>query len=222
MENEKILLTGAEANLLRKRENMNEFAGCAQACKLFRELLFDKVKHLDAQATGRLTGIFKKINMESDQKRGYRDINLSIAKQYLIGQELNRYSHLDNCIECEQMYFDIDFQTMVFKYLKFNAPMGATHAKLFVQEIGFPDFKYNAETKVYEPQTPSYSDNYEGDYLEISETHLIHKIRTFINYRQPMKGRSQILIVGVEFFQNVGDIFYLFQTGNAMKVIQVE
>lgn len=222
MKTKKILLTGAEANLLRTRENMNEFSGCAQASKLFRELMFDKIKIFDAQATGRLTGIFKKINLESDQKRGYRDINLSIAKQYLIGQELNKYFHLDNCIECEKMYFDIDFQTMVFKYLKFNAPMGATHAKLFVQEIGFPDFKYNTETRMYEPKTTSYGGLYEGDYLDVSETHLVSKIRTFINYRHPLKGRSHILVVGVEFFQNVGDMYYLFQTGNAAKVHSVD
>ena len=205
----------------RTRENMNEFSGCAQAGKLFRELMFDKIKIFDAQATGRLTGIFKKINLESDKKRGYRDINLSIAKQYLIGQELNKYSHLNNCVDCEDMYYDIDFQSMVFKYLKFNAPIGATHARLFVKEIGFPDFKYNTETKVYEQQTTSYSGIYEGDYLDVSETHLISKIRTFVNYRQPLKGRSQILIVGVEFFQNVGDKYYLFQTGNAAKVLNV-
>ena len=202
-------------------ENMNEFSGCAQAGKLFRELMFDKIKIFDAQATGRLTGIFKKINLESDQKRGYRDINLSIAKQYLIGQELNKYSHLENCIEFEEMYYDPDIKYMLFKRLKFNAPMGATHARLFVKEIGFPDFKYNTETKVYEQQTTSYSGIYEGDYLDVSETHLISKIRTFVNYRQPLKGRSQILIVGVEFFQNVGDKYYLFQTGNSAKVLNV-
>ena len=218
----KILTTGSTGDFQKTVENMNEFAGCAQAGKLFRELMFEKIKIFDAQATGRLTGIFKKINLESDQKRGYRDINLSIAKQYLIGHELNRYSHLDNCIECEQMYFDIDFQSMVFKYLKFNAPMGATHARLFVQEIGFPDFKYNSETKIYEPKTTSYGELYEGDYLDISETYLIHKIRTFINYRPFEINRSKIIVVGVEFFQQVGEHYYLFQTGNAAKVHSIE
>ena len=205
----------------RTRENMNEFSGCAQAGKLFRELMFDKIKIFDTQATGRLTGIFKKINLESDKKRGYRDINLSIAKQYLIGQELNKYSHLNNCVDCEDMYYDIDFQSMVFKYLKFNAPMGATHARLFVQEIGFPDFEYNKETKIYEQKTTPYSGIYESEYFDVSETYLIAKIRTFVNYRQPMVGRSQILIVGVEFFQNVGDNYYLFNVGNAAKVINI-
>ena len=203
-------------------ENMNEFAGCAQAGKLFRELTFDKIKIFDAQATGRLTGIFKKINLESNQKRGYRDINLSIAKQYLVGQELNKYTHLENCIDYDQMYFDIDFQCMVFKYLKFNAPIGATHARMFVKWIGFPDFKYNTETKVYEQQTTSYGETYEGDFLDISEIYLIHKIRTLINYRPKIKGRSQILIVGVEFFQEAGGQYYLFQTGNSAKIHSID
>ncbi len=202
-------------------ENMNEFSGCAQAGKLFRELMFDKIKIFDAQATGRLTGIFKKINLESDQKRGYRDINLSIAKQYLIGQELNKYSHLENCIECEEMYYDPDIKYMLFKRLKFNAPMGATHARLFVKEIGFPDFKYISETMEYHKQTTTYCGTHEGEYLDIREKYLMHKIKLFLNCSFVLPGRSQILIVGVEFFQNVGDKYYLFQTGNAAKVLNV-
>lgn len=205
----------------RTRENMNEFSGCAQAVKLFRELLFDKVKILDAQATGRLTGIFKKINLESDQKRGYRDINLSIAKQYLIGQELNKYSHLDNCIDCEEMYYDPDIKYMLFKRFKFNAPMGATHARLFVTEIGFPDFKYNTETKQYEQLTTPYGLNCEGYYLDVREEYLMHKIKLLLNCSYVLEGRSQILIVGVEFFQEAGGKYYLFNTGNAMKVLNV-
>lgn len=211
----------SDSQLNTVRENMNEFSGCAQAGKLFRELMFDKIKIFDAQAIGRLTGIFKKINLESDQKRGYRDINLSIAKQYLIGHELNKYSHLYNCIECEEMYYYPDIKYMLFKGLKFNAPMGATHARLFVKEMGFPDFKYNTETRIYEQQTTSYARNYEGQYLDVRENYLMHKIKLLLNCSFVLPGRSQILIVGVEFFQEAGGQYYLFQTGNAAKVLNV-
>ena len=54
-----------DAGFVRTRENMNEFAGCAHAGRSVRIGLNLLMKQMsDAQLTGRLTAIMKKINLE--------------------------------------------------------------------------------------------------------------------------------------------------------------
>jgi len=49
----------------------------------------------DAQLTGRLTAIMKKINLEDQtEARGYRAILVSLQPQYLLGLNFNRNNSL--------------------------------------------------------------------------------------------------------------------------------
>jgi len=76
----------------RTRENMNEFGGCAKVGKSLRTALSALMgKFTDPQVTGRLTSIMKKINLEDGtEARGYRKVEVSTQKNYLLGFEFNK------------------------------------------------------------------------------------------------------------------------------------
>lgn len=201
------------------RENMNEFAGCAMASKIFRELLFDKSDILDTQANARLIATFKKIQLEAVGVRGYRQIRISNAPQYIINFELNKHSHFDKVI-IGDYYYDIDFKCMVFKNIEVNAPMGATHAKFFIKEIGMPDLFYQKKEMEWTQLRTSYHGTCESNYIDLNDCTRL-KIPTFIDVTHKQQSRSIILVVGVEFFQEAGGKYYLFNTGNSAKILNV-
>jgi hypothetical protein len=68
-----------DPNFARTRENMNEFAGSANAAKSVRVSFSEIIKRFaDSQLTGRLTGIMKTINKEDgSESRGQRAILVS-------------------------------------------------------------------------------------------------------------------------------------------------
>ena len=76
----------------RTRENMNEFGGCARTGKSLRTALSQVMsKMADSQVTGRLTSVMKKINLEDGtEARGYRKVEVSTQRQYLIGFEFDK------------------------------------------------------------------------------------------------------------------------------------
>jgi len=203
----------------RTKQDMNEFSGCATASKLFKELLGDKVKILDSFGSGKLTATFKKIQLEASGVRGYRQIRISNAHQHIVGFELNRYSKFDEVVVGD-IYLDIDFKCIVFKNIEVNAPMGSTHAKFFIKEIGFPDLFYQKKEKVWSQLRTSFHGTYESNYIDLNDCNRL-KIPTYTDFTHKQQSRSIVLVVGVEFFQNVGDKYYLFQTGNAAKVLNV-
>ena len=77
---------------IRTRENMSEFAACANAGKSVRIGLSALMKQMtDSQFTGRLTAIMKKINIEDgSEARGQRAVLVSQQPQYLKGLDFNR------------------------------------------------------------------------------------------------------------------------------------
>ena len=71
---------------------MNEFGGCAKVGKSLRTALSALMgKFTDPQVTGRLTSIMKKINLEDGtEARGYRKVEVSTQRNYLLGFEFNK------------------------------------------------------------------------------------------------------------------------------------
>ena len=92
----------------RTRENMNEFGACAKAGKSVRTGLSQIVKQMsDTQVAGRLTAIMKKINLEDQtEARGYRKIEITTQRNYLVGFEFDKNTSLNGI---------------------FNAPYSVTH-----------------------------------------------------------------------------------------------
>lgn len=76
----------------RTRENINEFGGCARAGKSVRTALSALMSKIaDSKFTGRLTSVMKKINLEDGtEARGYRKVEISTQRNYLLGFEFNK------------------------------------------------------------------------------------------------------------------------------------
>lgn len=216
----------------RTRENMNEFGGCASAGKSIRIGLSQLMKQMsDPQLTGRLTGIMKKINLEDlSEARGYRAILISTQPQYLKGLGFNRNVNFDSIFYAPFTLtgtVDRDSATLeveAFNPLSFvNAPAGATHFRLINAISVISDYAYNSQSGAYEPLDASLNEvsniTYSG-YLDLSSP-----IATTTSIVSTLPGSptltpdvSVLGSVGIEFYQKVGANYYLFNSGNALKV----
>lgn len=216
----------------RTRENMNEFGGCAAAAKSVRVGLAQLMKQMsDPQLTGRLTGIMKKINLEDQSEaRGYRAILVSTQSQYLQGLSFNRNISFDSVFYApfalsNTVARDSAALTVTaFNPLNFiNAPAGATHFRLINAISVISDYAYNSTSNIYEPVNAALnelSDVVYSGYLDLATP-----IATLTTITATLPGSptmtadvSVLNSVGIEFYQKVGSDFYLFNSGNALKI----
>lgn len=216
----------------RTRENMNEFGGCAAAGKSVRVGLAQLMKQMsDPQLTGRLTSIMKKINLEDlTEARGYRAILISTQSQYLNGLNFNRNISFDSVFYAPFSMSNTtardsaDFSIPAFNPLSFvNAPAGATHFRLINAISVISDFAFNPTSKIYEPIDASLNElsnvAYSG-YLDLSTP-----ITTTTTITATLPGSpsmtadvSVLSCIGIEFYQQVGSDYYLFNSGNSLKI----
>lgn len=216
----------------RTRENMNEFGGCAAAAKSVRVGLAQLMKQMsDPQLTGRLTGIMKKINLEDQSEaRGYRAILVSTQSQYLQGLSFNRNISFDSVFYApfalsNTVARDSAALTVAaFNPLNFiNAPAGATHFRLINAISVISDYAYNSTSNIYEPVNAALnelSDVAYSGYLDLATP-----IATSTTITATLPGSptmtadvSVLNSIGIEFYQQVGVDYYLFNSGNALKI----
>jgi hypothetical protein len=216
----------------RTRENMNEFGGCAAAAKSIRVGLSQLMKQMsDPQITGRLTAIMKKINLEDQSEaRGYRAILVSTQSQYLNGLNFNRNISFDSVFYAPFTLANTPSRDSValsveaFNPLNFiNTPAGATHFRLINAISVISDYAFNSASKVYEPLNPDLnelSDVAYSDYLDLASPIASTTIVTATLPGSPnlTADVSVLSCIGIEFYQQVGTEFYLFNTGNALKI----
>ena len=219
----------------RTRENMNEFGGCATAGKSIRTGLSQVIKQMsDPQMTGRLTGVIKKINLEDQtEARGYRAILISQEKQYLIGFAFDRNVSLEGHFTAPYSYANTTardaatFTVPAFNPANLvNAPAGATHFRLINALACVSDFAYNEQTGTYEPidvANNELSDVAYSSYLPLNAalTTVTAITATLPGTPTLTADASVIFCIGIEFFQEVGTNYYLFNSGNALKVIDI-
>jgi hypothetical protein len=227
------ILTAPE--FARTRENMNEFGGCASAGKSIRTGLSQVIKQMsDPQMTGRLTGVLKKINLEDQtEARGYRAILISQEKQYLIGFAFDKNVSLEGVFTAPYTLSHTvarDAGTLSVPAFNpanlVNAPAGATHFRLLVAMACVSDFAFNDQTGTYEPidaANNELSDVAYSGYLDLSTA-----IATSTDVTATLPGTptltadaSVIFCIGIEFYQKVGANYYLFNSGNALKVADI-
>jgi len=216
----------------RTRENMNEFGGSAKAGRSVR-LVSSSVlgKMSDSQLTGRLTGVMKKINLEDQSEpRGYRAILISEQRQYLKGITFNKNANFDSCFKASADLVKnvkrgiADYSVAAFNPMDgINAPAGATHFRLIFGLGVLSDFAYNATSDTYEPIN---ADNHElsaitySDYLDLYAPVPETVLNADVDTADPIPADCTIMAVaGIEFFQKVGENYYSFASGNAMKVV---
>ena len=140
---------------IRTRENMSEFAACANAGKSLRVGLSALMKQMsDSQLTGRLTAIMKKINIEDgSEARGQRAVLVSQQPQYLKGLDFNRNISFNGVFRAPftlTAAADRNESTLSipeFNPLNFlNIPSGATHFRIINALSVVSDTVYNPTT----------------------------------------------------------------------------
>ncbi len=219
----------------RTRENMNEFGGCATAGKSIRVGLSQVIKQMsDPQMTGRLTGVLKKINLEDQtEARGYRAILISQERQYLTGFAFDKNVSLEGVFTAPYTLSNTvprDSATLTVPAFNpanlINAPAGATHFRLIVALACVSDFAYNDQTGTYEPIDATNNElsnvAYSG-YLDLSADIATSTVVTATLPGSPTltADASVLFCIGIEFFQQVGSNYYLFNSGNALKVADI-
>lgn len=215
----------------RTRENMNEFGACAKAGKSVRTGLSQLMKQMaDSQVTGRLTSIMKKINLEDQtEARGYRKIEISTQRNHMKGFEFdknisfngvfNAPFSLTHTVDREKGSIDIPgFNPMNL----INAPSGATHFRMITSLSVVSDFEYNATTDSYEAmddELNEVNDVQYSDFLDLyTPTHALTLTATLPGGVLPTVNTTVLQCIGIEFYQQVGGNFYLFASGNCLKV----
>jgi len=219
----------------RTRENMNEFGGSAKAGKSVRVALSQIIKQMsDPQMTGRLTAIMKKINLEDQSEaRGYRAILISAQRQYLEGFAFDKRVSFEGIFNAPYSFAHAaarnegTLTVPAFNPLNLiNAPAGATHFRLINTLACVSDFAFNSTTGTYEPidaANNEISDVKFTGYLDLFTpiTDAIEVVATLPGSPSISDDASVLFCVGIEFYQQVGSNYYLFNSGHALKVAQV-
>jgi hypothetical protein len=218
----------------RTRENMSEFGACAKAGKSVRTGLSQLMKQMaDPQVTGRLTAVMKKINLEDQtEARGYRKIEITTQRNYLKGFEFDKNTSFSGIFNAPYTLTHIaersagSLVVSAFNPANLvNPPAGATHFRLITAISVISDFEYNAVTNAYEPMQPitnEVSTVAYSAYLDLSAnvpaTTLTATLQSGI---VPNADVSVLQCIGIEFSQKVGVNYYLFSSGNCLKVEEV-
>ncbi len=215
----------------RTRENMNEFGACAKAGKSVRGGLSQLMKQMaDSQVTGRLTSIMKKINLEDQtEARGYRKIEISTQRNHIKGFEFDKNISFNGVFNAPySLTHGVDREKGSIEIPAFNpmnlvnAPSGATHFRLITSLSVVSDFEYNATTDSYEAmdeELNEVNDVQYSDFLDLfTPTHATTLTAILPGEVLPTENTTVLQCIGIEFYQQVGGNFYLFASGNCLKV----
>ena len=217
----------------RTRENMNEFGGCASAAKSVRVGLSSLMQQMsDPQLTGRLTGIMKKINLEDQSEaRGTRAILISQQTQYLKGLNFNKTINFDSVFTGKVQVTPnadrngVDLSIAYNPANNVNAPAGSTHFRLVSAVSVLSDYIYNSATGQYEPINPDLNEENSVVYMpytDFASADLVVGLNNTIPLIGALTADTSLLVcVGIEFYQQVGSNYYLFSSGNALKIQSV-
>jgi hypothetical protein len=216
----------------RTRENMNEFGGSASAGKSVRVGLAQLIKQMaDNRITGRLTAVMKKINLEDTSGvRGYRSILISQYPQYLQGFSFNKSVSFDSILYAPYTMVpavtrdSVDVNIPDFNPMNFiNAPSGATHFRIVSAISVISDFQFNSASQLYEPTSALLNEISNVAYSGFID--LSNPSTGAININNPLPGTPTmtpdvmvINCIGIEFYQEVGGNYYIFNSGNALKI----
>jgi hypothetical protein len=215
----------------RTRENNAEFGVSAKAGKSMRVGLASVIKNFaDPQVVGRITKVFKAINLEGVGDRGKRPIDISLNKNHLIGFEFDKitsfstiftapFSCSENAARNESTLTIPSFVPLDY----INAPAGATHFRILNGITVLSDVRWNNTSKTYEvvePDMDTINILEYSNYLPIDSTIAGNTTIVAALPGAPTMSVdvSALNVIGIEFYQEVNGAYYLFASGNAMKV----
>lgn len=224
-----------EANFKRTRENMREFGGSAKVGKALRFGYSQIIKSVsDSQVTGRLTGLFKRLNSAGSGERGARNFEIIANKALLTGFDFNKQRSLSRIFyppyelptadaNRSVISWDIpDFNTSNFV----RAPEGATHFKLILACTILSDYVYNTQQKSYEPVLVTenelhgiaYSDEIAIGGMVGGATNL--SVDLGLANALPNTG-GVVTALGILFYQEINGSFYELSSDNALQIVTV-
>ena len=217
----------------RTRENNMEFGGSAKVSKAFRLALSTVLQSMAGRyLTSRLTKIFKIINLKSNGIRGQRPIELSLYKDTLKNFDLDKNTNLASVfsapytatINQDKNEGTIDVPSFIPDDF-INAPSGATHFKLVLAMGAVSDYQFNLGVNGYEATEPGQNGLSAVAYSPIKALGATpvdaNLVATFQGAPVIAATVSVAMCLGIEFYQQVGNEYYVFAQDNAMKVIDV-
>lgn len=214
----------------RTRENMSEFGGCASAAKSIRVSLSQILKQFsDSRLTGRLTAIMKQINLEDQSEaRGQRLIQISSQRHYLKGLNFNANLSLSSVFNAPYTIDNPERESAHIRVTTFKpnnlivAPAGATHFRLVNAVAVVSDWVYNSITRKYEPTDAKVNEISEigySDYFDLNSVVPDFTIKVSLQNSPVLTSSVSVLnCIGIEFVQQVGSNYYLFNSGNALRI----
>jgi len=217
----------------RTRENMSEFGGCAHVAKVLRSGLGRELsKFTDPSFTGRLTALMKTVNLkDTTGVRGKRAINVSLHKASLKnivfkkGISFESICNLSVFFTSEGGIVSVSLKKSLNATEELKAPQNATHFRLCFNAVSLPDYRYNNETKAYEPMVAADSGSngvVYSEYTPVTTANFdfehVYSTGSFSYDAGPNK--TAILAVGIEFFV-ANNSTYLPLSGGAMKIMGV-
>jgi hypothetical protein len=109
--------------------------------------------------------------------------------------------------------------------LHLNSPRGASHFRIAFAIASVSDYVFNALDNTYEPKVREsgllalgYS-NYLPTNGDASDLNLSAELP---NGTKPTEFESLVVCIGVEFYQQVSNKYYLLATGNCLKIADVK
>lgn len=223
-----------DANFKRTRENNKEFGGSARAGKALRLAFGGLISTMaSARIASKLTAIFKSINLKATTGiRGKRPIALSANRVMLKNVEFNEKQALSNVFTAPftntiNAARNVTTTTIpIFTPdVSVKAPTGATHFRL-VSAIGVvSDYLHDDGTNRYEPIVPlqdTLGVNVYSNMLPLNaNTTAITLTATLPGSPATDVQCSVVQAIGIEFYQQVAGVNYLFAQDNAMKIVNV-
>ncbi len=219
----------------RTRENNKEFQGCAQVGKDLRGFFAKLIKSsADSFITGRLVKVLKQVNLaDGVNPRGQRSIAISLAPEKLRFFEFNRNLSLDTVFSPDYAVTEngskneatVDVQPFT-PVDEMDIPAGATHFRLILAIASLSDYAYEPIEKNYQPVNPDENGLQAtafSPYLPVSQDIAANTVLTATLAGGPAISATTGLVcaLGVEYYQEVNGVHYLFAQGNATRVVEV-
>lgn len=217
----------------RTRENNTEFGGSAKVAKSLRLSMGGLIGSMaGTRFVAQLTAMFKKINLKGTGSRGKRTIKLSANKTMLKNMEFNKKLSFNSVFSAPfTCTADPDRHTGTITVSAFNpdgllnAPAGATHFKL-VSALGvISDYLYDDGVQTYEavvPDQDTLGANAESALLPIDANVAQITLSPSIEGQPVVDSECSVIqTLGIQFYQEVDNEYYLFAQDNAMKIVNV-
>ncbi len=201
----------------RTRENMTEFAHCANTGKLLRRAASELVKYArDKHMSSRLTGVLAKIkNYDTTSPRGERKVSIGIAQpeaiELLKGFEFNKKSSLSLILQTSKSLDPLTGEVTIPNFIPKNhllAPTFASHVSLSAAFM-----KFDFETGEYELS----KSNVENLPIDMTETNV-----TLTPASVPAGTGVALYFLLIEFSQIISNQQYPLKGGsfNALSILE--